>query len=568
MPHLNRTLAILVPLTVLASALPAAETKPAVREVIIAFKTHFDIGYTDMAANVVQRYRTSMIEQALGVCDRSRGLPPEQQFVWTVPGWPMSKILDDWPGQTPERKARVEKALKDGRFVVHALPFTTHTESLELEDLVRGMGYSSRIARSLGLDLPRDAKMTDVASHSWIIPTLLKNAGVDFLHLGCNAACSSPDVPPLFWWEGPDGSRVLTMYSAGGYGTGLALPGDWPYKAWLALIHTGDNHGPPTPEEVSKLLEDARKQLPGVKVRIGRLSDFADSILADKPQIPVVRGDMPDTWIHGMMCDPAGAKIARNIRPAISIAEGLGTLLDTWGIKHDPAAPGVAAVYEKSLLYGEHTWGGALYWVTSYSAGKVKFGYGDVFRSELAQGRFKRLEASWAEHTGYIESVRDLVTPLLDSEIRALAMSAQPAGQRIVVYNPLPWMRSGMVTVRTDMKGIEAVKPTDGDDARRVDLREGNLSFLARDIPAMGYRTYIPALPKGTDGAFSTDEKQARFEGPHFKLTLDPARGAITSLIDKRTSRELVDASAPTVSGSICTNASMPTTSPGFCAAM
>ena len=99
--------------------------------------------------------------------------------------------------------------------------------------------------------------MTDVPSHTWIVPTVLKHAGVDFLHLGCNSASGSPDVPLLFWWEGPDGSRVLTMYEASGYGSGLRPPADWPHKTWLALIHTGDNHGPPPPGQVQKLLDQA-----------------------------------------------------------------------------------------------------------------------------------------------------------------------------------------------------------------------------------------------------------------------------------------------------------------------
>jgi hypothetical protein len=209
-----------------------------VREVVVVFKTHFDIGYTDMAANVVERYRTTMIDDALKVVDQNRNLPPEQQFVWTIPGWPMHKILDDWPGQTSERKQRIQQALREGRFAVHALPFSTHTESLEPEDMVRGLSFASRTSRALGLSLPRDAKMTDVPCHTWLAPTLLKHAGVDFLHLGCNDASMPPDVPPLFWWEGPDGSRLLTMYSRQGYGTGLMPPGDWPYRTWLALIHT------------------------------------------------------------------------------------------------------------------------------------------------------------------------------------------------------------------------------------------------------------------------------------------------------------------------------------------
>ncbi len=385
-------------------ALPLS-TSAEIREVIITFKTHFDIGYTDLPNAIVQRYRTTMIDQALDVVDRNRGLPAEQQFVWTIPGWPMSKIVEDWPGQTPDRQRRILQAVKDGRFVVHGLPFTLHTELLEPEDLVRGLGYASRLSRELGLPLPRDAKMTDVPSHSWILPTLLRHAGIDFLHLGCNSASSSPEVPLLFWWEGPDGSRLLTMYSAAGYGTGLVPPADWPYRTWLVVQHTGDNHGPPTPDEVKQLLAEAAQKLPGVKIRIGRLSDFADAIIAEKAEIPVVRGDMPDTWIHGPMCDPAGAKIARNLRPAMGTVESLTTLLDIWGrpVLNTDCDRLITHAREESLLYGEHTWGGALSWVTKYGK-DIKWDYGDAWKADRAAGRFSKLEKSWAEHTRYIET--------------------------------------------------------------------------------------------------------------------------------------------------------------------
>ena len=451
-----------------------------VHEVIVTFKTHFDIGYTDLASNVVQRYRTTMIDQALKVVDQNRGLPPEQQFVWTVPGWPMTKILEDWDGQSPERKQRVLRAFQDGRFVVHGLPFTTHTELLEPEDLVRGLSFASRLSREASLPLPRDAKMTDVPCHSWILPTLLRHAGIDFLHLGCNSASSSPEVPLLFWWEGPDGSRLLTMYSAAGYGTGLAPPEDWPYRTWLVLQHTGDNHGPPTPDEVKRLLADAAQKLPGTRVRIGRLSDFADAILAEKAEIPVIRGDMPDTWIHGPMCDPAGAKIARNLRPLIGSVESLATLLRIWDVPV-PArdcARVVADAREKSLLYGEHTWGGALYWVTGYGK-ETKWAYGDAWKAERAAGRFSKLEASWAEHTAYIEQARDKTVPLVENAMRVLAERAGPEGHRIVVFNPLPWQRGGIVRVRSAGASLSALRPADGGRAVPVVVEGDELCFVA-----------------------------------------------------------------------------------------
>jgi alpha-mannosidase len=530
-------LALLSGLTVLTPA--SAE----VREVIVTFKTHFDIGYTDLAGSVVQRYRTTMIDQALRVVEESRGLPREQQFVWMVPGWPMTKILEDRESPTPDaagRQQRVMQAFRDGRFAVHGLPFTTHTELLEPEDLVRGLGFAARLSRAAGLALPRDAKMTDVPCHSWILPTLLKHAGIDFLHLGCNAASSSPDVPPLFWWEGPDGSRVLTMYSASGYGTGLVPPQGWPYHTWLALQHTGDNHGPPTPEEVRGLFAEAAQKLPGVKVRIGRLSDFADAIIAEKAEIPVVRGDMPDTWIHGPMCDPAGAKIARNLRPALTYAESLQELLGIWGVSVPDATAALAAAREKSLLYGEHTWGGALYWVTKYGR-DLKWSYGDAWKVERAAGRFAKLEASWAEHTAYIETARDLVTPVLENAMRALAQAAGPAGRRVVVFNPLPWKRDGFVRVKAGGAHFPALAPADGGPAVPVAVEGDELCFLARDVPAMGYRTFIPATPAEPAEALRGDAGAETLENEFLRVVLDPARGGIRSVVDKRSRRELVD---------------------------
>ncbi len=213
------------------SAEPKTAAPAGVEQVVVVFKTHFDIGYTQLAREVVERYRTSMIDKALDVCDHTQKLPPEDRFVWTLSGWPMTQIL--WPGQTPQRRARIEKAIREGRLVWHALGATTHTESLGLEDLVRSLEFSSRLSRQFGQPLPRDAKMTDVPCHTWLVPTVLRRAGVDFLHLGCNSASGSPDIPALFWWEGPDGSRLLTMYTAEGYGTDLVPP-----KAWYRMSPT------------------------------------------------------------------------------------------------------------------------------------------------------------------------------------------------------------------------------------------------------------------------------------------------------------------------------------------
>jgi alpha-mannosidase len=512
--------------------------KHKVEEVVVVFKTHFDIGFTDLASNVVKRYRTDMIDGALRVIDQNRNLPPDRQFVWTVPGWPMSKMVEDWPGQTKERRERIISAVRDGRLVWHALPYTTHTESLELEDLVRGMNFSSALSRQFGQPLARDAKMTDVPSHCWVLPTLLKNAGVEFLHLGCNSASSSPQLPPLFWWEGPDGSRVLTMYSGGDYGTGLVAPADWPYHTWLALIHTGDNHGPPKPEEVDQLFKEAARKLPGVKLRLGRLSDFSDAILKEKADIPVVRGDMPDTWIHGIMSMPVESKTARNIRPEIGVVETLGTLAKVWGLDK-PASDdhAVATAYEKSLMFGEHTWG--------YNMMLLPPLYGKAWEAEWAKGTYAKLERSFVEKGQHVRDAAAAVEPALHQDLSLLAKAVKADGERFVVFNPLPWKRS-QVPVCVDAGKVRADALRDVETGRVFPVeRDGSrIRFLADDVPSQGFRTYVPAAAGVPPvGMLAVDPAGRSMENDVLKISLDPARGGMVSIIDKSTGRELVDSS-------------------------
>jgi len=485
-------------------------------EIIIVYKSHFDIGYTHLASEAVHEYQTTMIDKALVVVDKNKILPLEQQFVWTIPGWPMKKILEDWDGQAPERQNQIKEAFKNGRFSAHALPFTMQTELMEPEGMVRSLGFASKLARDAARPLPTGAKMTDVPSHSKILPTLLKNAGVNFLHLGCNGASTGPRVPDLFWWEGPDGSRLLTMYS-GGYGTGLFPPENWNHKVWLAMLMRGDNQGPPDPDEVKSAIDQIHKALPNVKIRIGTLGDFGESILKeDLSKVPIIREDMPDTWIHGPMCDPEGVKTTRKNLPEIYTAEALGTFLNSSDINTKDAKTAIADSYENSILYYEHTWGGAMYWIAKYLPVKDGIGqvdnwnYGNKWKEELKTNRFNRLISSWEEHTDYARNTNKIIVSLLSEEMQLLAKSVNFNGSRTVIFNPLPWKRNAVVN-----------------------------GTVIKNIPAGGYTT-IPFAASKT----IVQAGKSTIENSIFKIVVDSNKGVIRSIVDKRSGRELVDIAA------------------------
>ena len=75
------------------------------------------------------------------------------------------------------------------------------------------------------------------------------------------------------------------------------------------MIHTHENTGAPTPEDVAAVLKEAREKAPNARIRIGQLEDFYDALMKENPSLPVVKGDMPDTWIHGYMSMPKEVKI-------------------------------------------------------------------------------------------------------------------------------------------------------------------------------------------------------------------------------------------------------------------
>lgn len=513
--------------------------KVEVEDIIIVFKMHFDIGYTDWSESILQKYTTSMMDETLRSVEETGKLPKEDQFVWTLPGWPMKYIMEN---TSEVYKSGIEKALKDGRFKVHALPFTFETESSDLETLVRGMSYSSQINRKYDQPLVRGAKLTDVPSHSWILPTLLTQAGVKILHIGCNPGSVSPDIPTLFWWEGPDGSRLLTFNWAEYYGSGVLPPVTWKYKTWLAMIHTHENTGAPTPEDVAAVLKEAREKAPNARIRIGQLEDFYDALMKENPSLPVVKGDMPDTWIHGYMSMPKEVKINKAMQRVIYNTETLNSLLKQWNITPEPVEPYVEKAIEQSLLFDEHTFGLAM------SHGHQDFWkYGDDFTVSRAQGLYYFIETSWNEKGSRVHRAEQYIIPSLRKDLKKLAQNVAVKGRKVVVYNPLPWKRSGLVSFHMGVykKNFRVYGLKDELTGKILPVYNdyNHLSFHAEDIPSLGYKTYtLVTSPISEDSRSSRiDEVEAVLENNYFKIEINKENGALLSVWDKQQQKEMVD---------------------------
>lgn len=502
-------------------------------KIYVVFKTHVDLGFTDLPSGVVRQYKEKMMDDVLNVCEATASNPPGHRYVWTLPAWMLIQCLDE---QDPQRRERLEKLVRDGQLCWHGLPFTTHTEFCGVEEYLRGLYMSESLNRKYGKEVI-SAKMTDVPGHTWMLPSLLRQAGIQFLHLGVNS-CSAPvRLPRLFWWEGPDGSRVLTWYSAGEYGTSLLPPEDWKYPVWLALMQTHDNIGPQSSEIVRELLDEVAAKYPDAEVHLGTMDDFArDFIARGYDDIPVIRKDLSDTWIHGVGTYPEEVSRVRQLRYDLAAAESLHAVrAENGAASANEAADAQAAVnkgYEQTLLFGEHTWGidvksnllpgrhgGRTFWAADLAKDRARF-----------PETYAKAERSWEEQRDYVRGA---------SRQAAEAMAAPAAGGPVTVYNPLPRAREAS-TVRLG----EAWK--NGwlvDEAKNERYRvSGNGEAVIGSIGPLESRLFRweadPDAEEAEQPFVACAGSEAVIENQAIRIRVEAGTGRIASLFDKRANKE------------------------------
>ncbi|KTD84723.1 hypothetical protein UQ64_24060 [Paenibacillus etheri] len=73
------------------------EQTPSGEKVHVVFKTDLDIGFTDLAANVVDEYMTKFIMKALSLSERMHGKNGQSKFIWTVGSWLIEEYLQSAP---------------------------------------------------------------------------------------------------------------------------------------------------------------------------------------------------------------------------------------------------------------------------------------------------------------------------------------------------------------------------------------------------------------------------------------------------------------------------------------
>jgi len=160
---------------------------------------------------------------------------------------------------------------------------------------------------------------------------------------------------------------------------------------------------------------------------------------------------------------------------------------------------------------------------------------------------------------GYREAV-ELGAEVLHNSIAHIAesvdtMQTAPSGSlgALLVFNPLSWVRTDHCTarIRFDDRPAEGVRLTDSrgqpvpfevQDVRRAEdgtIEEFTLTFVATDVPSLGYKTYF--VQKGRTLPQPTVGEGDSIENDYVAIRVDPQKGSgIVSIVDKASGKEFV----------------------------
>jgi hypothetical protein len=499
--------------------------------VYVAASSHTDIGYTDIQPKCAERHNEN-IDRALDL------LGKYPQFCWNLEvAWQAENYVNS---RTGPRLDDFYRFARQGKLGIQALYCNILTGLCSTEAACRWTWFAHRLCREKGLPY-KSAMISDVPSQEASLPMILASAGIRYFSSGINNDRAYPFTVMQnrcpCWWEGPDGSRVLMMYTfqyaqAAQWALNKSLPAarsrvmqklaayedrpDYPYDA--VFLHGAVSDNCPLDVHLAEVVQQWNERYEYPKLILSTNAEFFEYIeqhFAGK--LPVYRGSAGTYWEDGAGSSAHETKLCRNAEARLCCAQALAALADRVAPAGKYPADVIDKAWRNCLLYDEHTWGAHC----SISQPDSPF-TADQWK---IKGQYAR-DAAWQTET------------LLKQAHNTLAGLVRTDAQSLVVFNPSSWPRTDTLWVNLP-KGLGIIEP----GVTSLNTERGT-SVVVKDVPACGYRVLKlgPASPKPV--ANPPTSAGNLIENRFYRVEFDPATGGIVSIRDKELGRELVDRKA------------------------
>lgn len=512
----------------------------------VAPHAHLDIGFTDYQFKVAEVHNRN-VDKLLREIDEH----PEMRF--SLDGsWIVRQYL-----ATRNKTARDHflADVRGGKIGVPAELANLMTGYPTLEGLIRSTAYTWRLHRKYGI--PFDyANITDVPSYTWSYASVLHALGLKYF-----LAASNNDRAPIllygrwntkspFWWQGPDGQKVLMSYSRQYFQLSFVCGVPAQVAACRQSLPTFlQQYEPPSYKPDAVLVYGSQVEntdlIPGepefVKDWNSRYA-YPHMVLTTFPdymryidahfgqELATVAGGFGPYWEDGYGTDVHYLTIDRSSQQRAPSAEKLATIGSYLHRNVSGPQGQIQRMWNDLVLYAEHTF-------TSWG------GYSRPNSEETVR--------QFATKDQFAVDGREQVNHILDESFSQLANKIHIAPPAIIVFNSLNWTRSGLV--ETDLNHGEEIVAYPGLTPVPLEViahyRDfDHVRFMASDVPSMGYRCYQIVSAHGHPPV-STAEAAPPFsntiENAYYRVTIDPVAGAIKSIYDKQLGRDIVDSSSP-----------------------
>lgn len=430
----------------------------------------------------------------------------------------------------------------------------------QVRQLLIGMRY---FKSEMGTDI-KIGWNPDSFGYNWQLPQIYKKSGIDYFVTQKMDWNKQNKLPlKIFWWQSPDGSRVLTYFPHAynrdpepillgqdfAQGRNQA-PGE---TSLMHLYGVGDHGGGPTRAILDKAEHWMQPNLIYPKVEYSTATDFFAEI-APKVVIP------PGTpeWNYVRM-----AQGPLTLPPAPDGKINIPVWNDELYLETHRAVTTSQAQHKKNMREAEERMLNAekvasIAWLGGkpYPATRLNEAWKLVLENQFhdtASG--SAVAAVYRDAEREYESVRETTGEITHEDLEEIAAhvnTQQNAGSvPVMVFNPLAWQRTDIVEADVQMprpiqNGIEVVTP-DGRTVLTQVLSEDkataryHLLMRVEDVPSLGY-----VVLQVRDGKPSVKSDliatAATLENASLKVKLDPATGCIIELIDKTTAFDSIAA--------------------------
>jgi alpha-mannosidase len=423
------------------------------------------------------------------------------------------------------------------------------------EELIRASAYAKIASRANGFNV-QAAMNNDVNGFSWALPQIFSQMGVKYFTTGINEDRSRAPLrrPNPFYWQSQDGSKILhwngehylfanynlllhevydkSYPKVAAYLAGLEKRGDYPYDLIGFHISGYVTDNCPPKRELSDRVQDWNLHWAYPKLRLATMSEFFGALEKKYAKvIPTYKLGWPDYWTDGVGSTAFETGLNRLAHSDILSAEKWAVAAKLADKAFVYPAAEIREAYESATLYDEHTWGA---W------------------NSISDPDSEFARSQWAVKSGFAYNAREIAKTVLGRGQQALLKAiASPEARAIAVFNPLSWERTDVVRIElpADLQVKDArfklFDKRSGFEIRYQRPDKSTLMFLAMGVPAFGYAVYTivpdmapldtPPMPAAAGNVL---------ENRYYRVTADPVTGGLSSIIDRETGRELVDAKA------------------------